>query len=58
MPVIEVCCVPIALISTEGSNGTVLRWVELRDLERVDPSLNPSEPDQALPSAHDILEKS
>lgn len=35
MPVIEVCCVPIALVSTEGTNGTVLRWVELCDLQSV-----------------------
>lgn len=35
MPPIEVCCVPIALVSTTtDAHGEVLRWVELGDLHR------------------------
>lgn len=59
MPPIDVCCVPIALVSTTTEfESDVLRWVELRDLERVDPALHLSEPDQpSSTSTHDHLEK-
>ncbi|MEZ0111687.1 hypothetical protein ABH920_005705 [Catenulispora sp. EB89] len=32
MPPIDVCCLPVALVRTEG---TGLRWVDLGDLHRV-----------------------
>ncbi|GAA2049060.1 hypothetical protein GCM10009839_63600 [Catenulispora yoronensis] len=36
MPPIDVCCVPIALVSTTTeAQGEVLRWVELSDLQCV-----------------------
>ena len=36
MPPIDVCCVPIALVSTTTeAQGEVLRWVELGDLSKV-----------------------
>ncbi len=36
MPPIEVCCVPVALVSTTTElEPEVLRWVDLSDLHRV-----------------------
>lgn len=38
MPPIEMCCVPIALVSTTTAlESDVLRWVELCDLHKVMP---------------------
>ena len=49
LPEVFICCVPIALVRTPIEDG-VLRWVEIRDLTRVERELETDGSDSATPS--------